>query len=662
VLRPMLRVDIVAPRRRALDLVRALHVAGVVDLAPFEPPDEATAALFGPGPELPIGEEYVAAVGRLTELAALVGRSEAPRDLVADLWALDDRALFGVVERLLATEGSIAGLTGRRARLSGELARLEQYRRLVEALTGAIGRLPAVRGFASTGLVLQARYRSILPVLRAELEELTDGACELIAGELPPDRIAAIVVYPARRAPEVESLLGARDLEEVRLPAEFAGHALDELGPRLAAEMAATRRRLAAVEAELEAESAQIRPLVEACLVVLLDRVAEVAAVRNGAASDHLVVLAGWLPADELADLRSHLAREVGREVVVIERERATPGRPDVPVALDNRGPARAFEALSTFVAVPRYGSLDPTPLLGIGFPAFVGLMVGDAGYGLVALGALVLARRRWRTRPWMAVLWPVGLVVVGSTIGFGLLFGEVFGSLGHELLGLRPILFDRRDALGPLLVLAVAIGAAQVSLGLGLGVVNAALLRHRREATARGALLVAVVAVGLLLAIAAGLLGRQLLPVAGGALVLAAAVLLVTVGIRGPIEILGTLGHVLSYARLAAIGLASVMLAVVADRLGALVPNVVAGVLTATALHALNLGLGFFDASIQSLRLHYVEFFTKFLEPGGRPYRPFRAAVGPEAVRCRDASAVSRRIERWTTHSASSVPLSPSA
>jgi V/A-type H+-transporting ATPase subunit I len=658
----MLRVDVLAPRRRALDLVRALHLAGVLDLAPFEPPDEATAALFGPGPELPAAQEYGAAVARLTELAVLVGRGDAPRDLVGDLWALDDGELLGVVERLLATEESVAGLTGRRARLSGELARLEQYRSIVDALTGAVGRLPAVRGFAATGLVLQARYRSILPVLRAELEDLTDGACELIAGELPPDRIGAIVVYPARRAPEVESLLGARDLEEVRLPEAFTGLALDELGPRLAAEMAATRQRLAEVEAELEAQSARIRPLVEACLVVLRDRIAEVGAVRSGAASDHLVVVSGWLPADELADLRSHLTREIGPEVVVVERERATPGRAEVPVALDNRGPVRAFEALSTFVAIPRYGSLDPTPILGIGFPAFVGLMVGDAGYGLVALIALVLARRRWHGRPWMAVLWPVGLVVVGSTIGFGLLFGEVFGSLGHALLGIRPILLDRRDALGPLLVLAVAIGATQVGLGLVLGVVNAALLRHRQEATARGALLVAVAAVGLLLAVAAGLLGRQLLPVAGGALVLAAAVLLVTVGIRGPMEILGTLGHVLSYARLAAIGLASVMLAVVADRLGSLVPNALAGILVAAVLHALNIGLGFFDASIQSLRLHYVEFFTKFLEPGGRPYRPFRAAVGPEVVHHGDPSALSRRIEQWTTPSASSLPLSPSA
>jgi V/A-type H+-transporting ATPase subunit I len=70
-------------------------------------------------------------------------------------------------------------------------------------------------------------------------------------------------------------------------------------------------------------------------------------------------------------------------------------------------------------------------------------------------------------------------------------------------------------------------------------------------------------------------------------------------------------------------------MLALVADRLGALMPSVVFGVLVAAILHALNLALGVFDASVQGLRLHLVEFFTKFVEPGGTPYAPFTSVLG---------------------------------
>jgi V/A-type H+-transporting ATPase subunit I len=115
--------------------------------------------------------------------------------------------------------------------------------------------------------------------------------------------------------------------------------------------------------------------------------------------------------------------------------------------------------------------------------------------------------------------------------------------------------------------------------------------------------------------------------------LVIALGVLLATLGLAGPVEVIGVLGNVLSYARLMAIGLASVMLAVVAARLGGLVENVVVGALVATLVHGLNLALGVFDSTVQGLRLHYVEFFSKFVEPGGVPYAPFASAL-PESGR----------------------------
>ena len=111
--------------------------------------------------------------------------------------------------------------------------------------------------------------------------------------------------------------------------------------------------------------------------------------------------------------------------------------------------------------------------------------MIGDAGYGLVALVLLILARRRWRDVPAMARIWPIGLVMVVATIGFGILFGEWFGPTGAGLLGIQPIWFDRRESVIQLLLLALSIGVAQVGLGLVLGMVTAAALHRRRERSA---------------------------------------------------------------------------------------------------------------------------------------------------------------------------------
>jgi V/A-type H+-transporting ATPase subunit I len=97
---------------------------------------------------------------------------------------------------------------------------------------------------------------------------------------------------------------------------------------------------------------------------------------------------------------------------------------------------------------------------------------------------------------------------------------------------------------------------------------------------------------------------------------------------LMGPIEFLGLIGNILSYLRIAAIGLASVYLAKVANDVSGLVGNVIVGAIIAILIHALNLVLGAFSPTIHSLRLHYVEFFRKFYEGGGRPYEPYRSKL----------------------------------
>ena len=83
-------------------------------------------------------------------------------------------------------------------------------------------------------------------------------------------------------------------------------------------------------------------------------------------------------------------------------------------------------------------------------------------------------------------------------------------------------------------------------------------------------------------------------------------------------------LGNVLSYARIMALGTASVMMAVVANRLVGTMGSVAVGVVFALIFHFVNFALGIFSPTIHALRLHYVEFFGKFYSPGGTEYRPF--------------------------------------
>jgi V/A-type H+-transporting ATPase subunit I len=432
-------------------------------------------------------------------------------------------------------------------------------------------------------------------------------------------------VVSAGAAGRVERLLAEARVQEIPVPAAYGGRSLAEAIPRMLTRLGELPQEAAAVRKEREdlarAQGAELRRAEGA----IAHRLQALNALPLSGVTAHAFVLEGWVPTDARRTLAERLRNDVGESVVVTDISREEWRSEEAPVVLRNPRLLRPFEAVISLLPLPRYGTIDPTPFVAVFFPVFFGLILGDIGYGLVlAAAGLVL---HWRSRPGTllrSVSEIIGPCALFSILA-GVLFGEFFGDLGRRWFGLQPLAFNREEALVPFLLLAVAIGAVHILLGLILGVVSTA-RGHPREAVGRGAAAVAVVLIVLALLAAAEVLPRAFFTPAVIGLLVAFPVLIAAEGIVAPIEFLSTLGNILSYARIMALGIASVMLAVVANRMVGVMGSAVVGVMFALLFHLVNFAIGLFSPTIHALRLHYVEFFGKFYSPGGVRYQPFGA------------------------------------
>lgn len=635
---PMAKVRILGPRADAGRLLDELHQLGLVEIA------EASAT---DGLAAPDGAEERAA--RSTELASLLDQVENLSTALPDVYGPesvpgsdrtaplpDTSALRCELDQLSA---QVRDVDQRLDALRDEAHALPRYLEplrwllpLVPELADLDARRLGRLRLVTVALVLDTDDEELVETLRAQLLAEVGPGFTLFSTPAQNGARGCLIVHHRDHYSAVQDLLAEASVRRAALPESFDGLSLQQTVDTMQRRLADVRTAIADAEAERRAlllpHADRLANLREA----LVDDIEQLEAIERLGVTTRTFLAHCWVPRPQLDLLRREL-RVRGGPSVLVEDLRVSPYEPEAPVLMRNSRVARPFEILVRFLDLPRAGSIDPAILMAVILPLMFGAMVGDVGYGAALLVLAIIARRKFQTRvsrsPELRGLLRVLLMGASWSIVFGFLFGEFFGDLGRRFFGDWALWRYRpsAEALEPLLIFSVVIGAAHVVLGLGLGAWQAIRFREHRDLLDKLGMLLALAGLFGLAASVGDQLPSTALAPSTAAMVLGLALIMSLHGAlglaTGPLDLLGKIGNILSYLRLAAVGLASAHLAGVANELGTIGP-IWMGLLIAVFFHALNLALASFSPMIQALRLQYVEFFGAFFAGGGRAFKPF--------------------------------------
>lgn len=361
----------------------------------------------------------------------------------------------------------------------------------------------------------------------------------------------------------------------------------------------------------------------------------KLASVDNFLATKKVSVIEGYV-ASKNADIFQRRLRKNFPKDYYLEISEADKDDPNVPIELENNKFVSVFEPLTEMYSMPRYNEVDPTPFLAPFYWLFFGMMIADAGYGLLLLiGTYVLLR--FNLSDSMRKNIKFFNYLGYSTILWGLIYGSVFGG-AIEI----PQLIDPAGDYMTVLIISIALGAVHMFLGMAMKAY--VLIRDGQSIDAFFDVfswyMVLLGAIYMILAGPLSLPGRNIakyIMIAGMLIIVfftgreaKSPVGRIASGAYNLYGISSWLGDFVSYLRLMALGLAGGFIGVAINMIaGTVASSGIVGIIFAAVIFVggqlFNLALSALSAYVHTLRLTFVEFFGKFYEGGGKKFNRVR-------------------------------------
>jgi len=366
--------------------------------------------------------------------------------------------------------------------------------------------------------------------------------------------------------------------------------------------------------------------------------------------SERIFFIKGYIAKRDAEKVKAYLEKNCDAAVSYSDPDE----NEDVPVILSNNFFSAPLEGITGMYSLPGKFDPDPTGIMAFFYYFFFGMMLSDAGYGLLmvlATGGVLLFKKNLekKMKNMCLMYFFCGLSTVFWGAMYGSWFGDMINVIRTEFLGLEEvrlyIWMEPVNSLMELMVYCFIFGLVHLFVGVGVKAVS-----DWRNGDKFGAFCDSVPTYLTILGIAPIFFGlfTEVPPVLSkiGTPVLIVGLILVVLtagrhskslfgklggGLYEVYNLIGGyLGDVLSYARLLALGLSTGVIAEVMNMLGVLPSNKILKLImfigVAIVGHIANFAINVIGAYVHTNRLQYVEFFGKFYEGGGRAFVPFEA------------------------------------
>ena len=391
-------------------------------------------------------------------------------------------------------------------------------------------------------------------------------------------------------------------------------------------------------------------------------------AIKQTAETQYVSLTEGWVPRSKADFIVSQIRKSFDHTFV----DSSQPGPLDEPpTKLQNPRIIRPFEVIVNLFSLPKYGGWDPTPSVAYFFAFFFGLMLCDVVY---AVGLLILAKFALDklvddpSAEGVELFRKVLYISGGVALIFGILSGTYLGDFlymyfGVELQKLALAKWVQNQLSDPItfIIISLLIGLVHVNIAHILSLIKGIKERNKGLVISKiGILIIEIFGIPYifkmllhvnLLPLSTSIYAFMVYPMVIGLILIVISGFMQMGGLGGIFwifELTGLLGDIMSYSRLAGVGLATFYLASafnllanwISTGISGLIPGIIGitlgfiiGTILFAVFHVLNLLLSSLAAFIHSLRLCFVEFLLKFYEGGGKEYNPFHLRAQREII-----------------------------